>query len=47
MEFRIFVVALRQVVVRDFGAQVVDVMEPDVSAEPLQDKRQLIEGTAL
>src|SRR5687768_4575728 len=34
--------AVLQVIVRDLGTQVVDVMEADVSAEPLQDLRQLI-----
>ena len=47
MEHGIFVIALGQVVVGDFCAQVMDVMKTDISAEPLQDERQLIKGASL
>ena len=47
MEQGIFVIAFGQVVIGDLRAQVMDVMKTDVAREPLQDERQLIEGTAL
>lgn len=47
MEQGIFVIAFGQVVVGNLCTQVMDVMKTDVSTEPLQDERQLIEGTAL
>jgi len=47
MEQWVFVITLGQVVVGDLGAQVMDMMKSDVPAEPLQDERQFVEGTAL
>ena len=47
MEQGIFVIAFGQVVIGDLGAQVMDVMKTDVAREPLQEKRQLVKGTAL
>ena len=47
MEEGIFIIAFREIVVRDLGAQVVDVMKADVPTKPLQDKRQLVKRTAL
>src|SRR5690242_18555031 len=36
-----------QMVVRNAGTQMVDVVEADVAREPLEDFRELVEGTAL
>src|ERR1700691_694504 len=40
-------VAFLQVVIGDARAEVVNVMEPDVAGEPLQDSGQLVKRTAL
>ena len=47
MEKQIFVIAFGQIVIGDLGTQTMDVMKPDIPAEPLQDERQFVEGTAL
>ena len=47
MKDGILFIGLRKVVIGDLRAQMVDVMETDVPAEPLQDGRQFIKGTAL
>lgn len=47
MKDRVFVITPGQVVVRDLRTQMVDVMETDISTEPLKDDGQFIEGTAL
>src|SRR6185503_6080110 len=46
LEQRVVLVAFLQVVIRDARRQVVDVVEADVAAEPLQDRRQLVEAAA-
>jgi hypothetical protein len=45
-EDRVRLVTGLQVVVRDPGVQVVDVVEGDVPRQPLEEPRQLQEGTA-
>ena len=47
MEEGIFVIAFGQVIVGDLRAQMMDMMKTDIPGEPLQEKRQFIEGTAL
>jgi len=47
LEHRMGFVALLQVVVRNSRAQMVKVVEPDATAEPLEDARQLVERRPL
>src|SRR5690349_18129970 len=47
MKHGIFIIAFGEVIVGDLGAQVMDMMKADIPAEPLQNERQFIEGTAL
>jgi hypothetical protein len=44
---RIGLVAFFQVVIGNAGAEMVNMMKPNVAGEPLQNLRQLVEGTAL
>ena len=43
---RILLISLWQVVIGDFRTEVMDVMETDVSTEPLQQSRELVERAA-
>ena len=43
----VLVVTLLQLIIRDSRAKVMDMMETDISREPLQDLRKFIERTAI
>ena len=47
LEHRMRVMTSLQIVIRDPWTEMMNVVEPNVAGEPLQDLRQFVKGTAL